>query len=81
MLIGVAAEFADDKAKWQAAIRNHALNWVQLSELAGDNTPVNNQYNITAFPTYFLLDRNGVVIERAESIETIEQKLTALNDL
>ena len=81
VIIGIAAERAEHKPQWLLAVRANNLNWVQLSELKADQGEVNNQYNIAAFPTYFLLDKKGIVLERANSIEKIEQKLTSLGGL
>ncbi|MFD2570198.1 TlpA family protein disulfide reductase [Spirosoma soli] len=80
VIIGIAAEYATDKPQWIRAIKTNDLNWLQVSELASDKGEVNTQYNITAFPIYLLLDKEGIVLERTLSIEQIEQKLTSLGN-
>lgn len=80
-IIGIAAEYATDKPQWTQTIKTNKLSWVQLSELAWDKGEVNTRYNITAFPTYFLLDTEGIVLERSLGVDQIEKKLSILNKL
>lgn len=81
LIIGIAAESEEEKKQWIQAIRVNNLNWVHVSELKGEKGRVNEQYNISAYPTYLLLDKQGVIIERAESIEKIQKRIILLNDL
>lgn len=76
-LIGIAMEQADDKRHWQQAIRQHEANWTQLSELKAAKGVI-EQYNVTAFPTYILLDKQGKVVARASDLALIEAQLKAL---
>ncbi|SMB99146.1 alkyl hydroperoxide reductase/ Thiol specific antioxidant/ Mal allergen [Hymenobacter roseosalivarius DSM 11622] len=76
-VVGIGMEAADDKKLWMAAIRKHQANWTQLSELKGDKGVI-EQYNITGFPTYLLLDKQGIVLERGRDLGPIEEKLKAL---
>ncbi|MBO9638827.1 MAG: AhpC/TSA family protein [Siphonobacter aquaeclarae] len=76
-IVGVAAEFREDKAKWLKAIVNANVHWTQVSELAGDGGKVNIRFNIVDFPAYFLVDANGVLIERSGTLDRIEKVLEA----
>ncbi|WP_426489885.1 redoxin domain-containing protein [Hymenobacter sp. 102] len=76
--VGVAAEDAKDKPAWLQTIRKHHAPGLQLSELAGDATPVLTTYNINAFPTYLLLNPQGVVVARTSDVEELSKALTAL---
>ncbi|MDQ1089142.1 TlpA disulfide reductase family protein [Siphonobacter sp. SORGH_AS_1065] len=78
VIIGIAAEYESDKPQWLKTIRTHKLDWVQVSELKADKGEVNEGYNINAFPTYLLLDKNGIVLERSLSLEPIQQKLSSI---
>ena len=75
VLVGVAAEFASDKVAWQQTIKTNQLAWLHVSELKSDKGEVTEAYNITAYPTYFLLDRDGIILTKANDLEAIEQKL------
>ncbi len=80
-IIGVALEGPREAAKWKQSIRSNQLAWPQLSELKGAESPVLKRYNITAFPTYMLLDRQGMVVARSSDAEEIAHKLATLPDL
>lgn len=76
-VVGIGMEAADDKQLWLAAIRKHHANWTQLSELKGDKGVI-EQYNIKGFPTYLLLDKQGIVVERGTDLGPIEERLKNL---
>ena len=76
-LVGIAMEHAGDKHQWQQAIRESGANWTQLSELNADKGVI-EQYNVTAFPTYILLDKQGKVLARGSDLAAMETKLKAL---
>ena len=76
-VVGIGMEHANDKRLWLQAIRKHQATWTQLSEFMTDGGVI-AQYNITAFPTYLLLDQQGVVIARANELGPIETKLKTL---
>lgn len=80
ILIGIAAESTDDKGIWKRTIKDNNLDWLQVSELKSDGGDVNEQYNIMAYPTYILIDKQGIVLERAKDLEAIERRLKLLND-
>ncbi|GAA4459432.1 TlpA disulfide reductase family protein [Nibrella saemangeumensis] len=81
IIIGLAAEDENDKLKWIRTVQNNNLNWVQLSELKGDGGEVNKLYNITSFPTYLIIDKNGIVLRRLYEIKNVIKLLEDLNDI
>lgn len=80
-IVGIAMEDAGDAGLWKQAIRQHAIPGLQLSELQQAKGPVISGYNVTAFPTYMLLDRQGVLLVRTNTFADITQKLASLTDL
>ncbi len=80
-IIGLAMEDARDAAKWKKAIRQHQVPGLQLSELQQDTGPVISGYNVTAFPTYMLLDPAGALVLRTNDMDDIAKKLVALGPL
>ncbi len=80
-IIGIAAEHDDDREVWLNTIRKHQADWVQLSEFEGDKGSVNTTYNIYQFPTYFLLDKKGTVLGKANNITAVQTLLSGLGDL
>ena len=79
--IGIAMEDASDAPLWKQAIRKYGVPGVQLSELQQAKGPVISGYNVTAFPTYMLLDRQGVLLVRTDTFDDITKKLATLADL
>jgi thiol-disulfide isomerase/thioredoxin len=77
-IIGIGMEAKGDQAIWKKTIRKYEVPGVQLSELQGDEGPVISGYNITAFPTYMLLDPNGLLVMTTSEVDDITKKLASL---
>ena len=79
-IIGIGMEAPGDRTVWKQAIRRYGVPGLQLSELQGDEGPVISGYNVTAFPTYMLLDPKGVLVMSTNDVDDITKKLTTLGD-
>lgn len=79
-IIGIAAEWGDDKETWLKTIEKHEANWIQLTDFRFDQGAVMKAYNIIEFPTYFLVDPKGVVIAKANSFPAIEKAVAEVRD-
>jgi thiol-disulfide isomerase/thioredoxin len=77
-IIGVGMESKGDLAAWKRAIRKHNVPGLQLSELQDADGPVISGYNVTAFPTYMLLDPKGALVVRSNDVDEITEKLVTL---
>ena len=77
-IIGIAMEGPNSAPLWKKAIRQNQVPGLQLSELQGDEGPVISGYNVTAFPTYMLLDPKGVLMMSTNDVDDITKKLTTL---
>ncbi|MGN6395565.1 MAG: TlpA family protein disulfide reductase [Mucilaginibacter sp.] len=47
---------------WKTALRDDQLNWTQVSDLKGNDSPNAANYNITEIPSYYLLDGNWTIL-------------------
>lgn len=76
VLIGIACK--DKETDWRNAITQYQINWPSILNHAGE-TDLSVKYNIEAYPTKILIDRNGNFIEAfvGES-ESFYQKLDSL---
>ncbi|MFT4664173.1 MAG: peroxiredoxin [Polaribacter sp.] len=63
---------------WKNAIQNDGLDWVQVSDLKGFNSPVRDEYDVEALPTNYLLDRNGKIIAKNIDVEDLEGELQGI---
>lgn len=50
------------KERWLKALENDNRTWVNVSSIEGFNTPIAQEYGITALPTNFLIDTEGKII-------------------
>lgn len=80
-IIGIAMEQASSVSLWKKAIRQYQVPGLQLSELQSDEGPVITSYNVTAFPTYMLLDPQGVLVMSTNDVDDVSKKLTTLGAL
>jgi peroxiredoxin len=58
--------FSTDKipTMWQNASKEDNILWTNISDMKGDNGKIKNQYNVQAIPTSFLINKEGIVIEK-----------------
>jgi thiol-disulfide isomerase/thioredoxin len=49
---------------WISAIKQDDLDWTQLSNLKGYKSKTAKDYNISSIPANFLLDENGIIIDK-----------------
>lgn len=50
--------------------KTESLPWINDTELRGWNSSFIEKYNITATPTYFLLDKNNIIIDKPNNFST-----------
>ena len=63
---------------WLQVIERDQLDWVQVSDLMGSDSPVNEKFEVNALPTNYLLDQNGKVLARNIPVEELEDTLSTL---
>jgi thiol-disulfide isomerase/thioredoxin len=63
------------KDKWQQAISEDKMPWIQVSDLKGFKNEVSTYYGIHAIPSNYLVDPNGVIIARNLRGEDLERIL------
>ena len=68
------------KEDWLKAIDQDGLKWLQLSELQGFESPICKEYGIESIPSTFLIDKNGVIINRNLRGTVLRNKLIEIFD-
>ncbi|MEM8906377.1 MAG: redoxin family protein [Bacteroidota bacterium] len=63
---------------WLQVIERDQLDWVQVSDLMGPQSPVNEKFEVNALPTNYLLDQEGKIIAKNIPVEDLEAKLSSL---
>ncbi len=53
-----------NKREWELAAKQDGIIWPNVSDLAGMAGKIKTLYNVQSMPTSFLIDKNGIIIER-----------------
>lgn len=75
-ILGVAAD--NDKAQWLKAIKDDGLPWENVTDLKGNKNDVVFMYGISAYPTNYLIDENGIIIAKDLRGKKLSDKLAEL---
>jgi peroxiredoxin len=63
---------------WKNAIQKDGLEWVQVSDLQGFDSPVMEEFEVKALPTNYLLDQNGRIIAKNIAVADLKGELDEL---
>jgi peroxiredoxin len=74
----ISVSLDDKKQNWFAALAQFNMPWLQVSDIKGFQSVVNDLYHIPSIPKTLLLDKNGVIIATDLRGESLEQKLAEL---
>jgi len=75
----IYAVSADSSAmSWVNAIQRNQLDWVQVSDLNGFESPLMNQLAVNGLPTNYLLDKTGRILAKNINVDELEEKLNQL---
>ena len=77
-IIGISIDRKSDFNLWLNTIKKYNLNWAQFNDEDGK---IANYFNITAFPTNFLLNNKGIIIAKNISIIKLKEFLKEKIDL
>jgi|SRR5690554_711313 len=77
-IIGVSLDRPNQKEQWLKAIEDDGLDWYHVSNLQFWNEPMIKDYNIRAIPATFLLDENGIIIDKNLRGEALRVKMATL---
>jgi len=71
----VAVSLDTNRASWMAFVKKEKLNWLNVSELKGYSGKAEDEYNIYATPTMYLIDRGKKIIAKPITWRELEQAL------
>ncbi len=82
-VLSISLDKLSDKQKWLDAIEEDGLLWNNVSDLLGFESPVAKLYGVTSIPFNFLIDPDGIIIEKNlrghRTEEKIKKHLNLLN--
>ena len=70
--------FDRDRDKWLAAVREHGMGWVQVSDLNGFDNLAAKDYAVQSIPSNFLIDAQGVIVAKNLRGEDLCSKVAEL---
>tara|TARA_R110002020_G_scaffold395034_4_gene605160 strand:- start:711 stop:1847 length:1137 start_codon:yes stop_codon:yes gene_type:complete len=77
-IISVSLDRPKERERWIQAIENDEMDWFHVSNLQYWQDPIVRKYGITGIPATFLLDENGVIIDKNLRGEALEEKMESL---
>jgi peroxiredoxin len=77
-IVGVSLDRPGQKDRWLQAIEDDGLEWHHVSHLEFWQDPVARLYNIQSIPATFILDENGVIVDRDLRGDDLETRIREL---
>ncbi|MBT0609161.1 TlpA disulfide reductase family protein [Aequorivita echinoideorum] len=77
-IISVSLDKAEAKDKWLKAIEDDKMDWYHVSNLQFWQDPIAQMYSVRSIPATFLLDENGMIIDKNLRGPALEQKIASL---
>jgi peroxiredoxin len=75
-IFGVSLD--EDKTKWKNAIRKDKITWIQVNDAGGHEAKTGMDWDISAIPTSFLIDKEGKLIAMDLDGKELEKALKYL---
>ena len=74
---GILSVSLDHKPDWwTTAIKEDHMDWLQVSDLKGDDSPNAVNWSVSEIPTYYLVDSNWTIVARNLNIGNIHFELS-----
>lgn len=77
-IISVSLDKDTQRDQWIKAIQDDEMDWYHVSNLQFWQDPIAAQYNVRSIPATFLLDENGVIIDKDLRGAALEAKIATL---
>lgn len=61
----------ENKNDWEEFSRSYTIPWYNFNELKGWNSTISAAFAINKTPTYFLVDSNGIILEKKHNFDII----------
>lgn len=77
-IISVSLDREGQHDKWIQAIKDDQMDWYHVSNLQFWNDPIAQEYSVRSIPATFLLDENGIIIDKDLRGAALEAKMASL---
>ncbi len=75
-ILGVSLD--EDLSDWQKAVKKDKINWLQVIDKGGWESGTVNQWRISAIPTSYLINKDGLLIAMDLEGKNLEKALQEL---
>ncbi|NLN24093.1 MAG: AhpC/TSA family protein [Bacteroidetes bacterium] len=79
-IISVSLDRPGGRNAWINAIEKDEMDWYHISNLQFWNDPIAKKYGVRSIPATFLLDENGIIIDKNLRGQALHAKLATLFD-
>ncbi len=73
-LVGVNT--GDTPEAYRKGLKEHGVSWI--SAYQGSTTPIAKLYQVRSYPTYYLIDAEGEIVDRGNSAAAMDAKIEML---
>lgn len=77
-LEGFGIALDDNSYKWKSEVKKLNLNWINLSDLKGLNSPFIKAYNISSTPTIIILNKDNIIMAKPKDMAEVHAVLVQL---
>ncbi|MFA6651157.1 MAG: TlpA disulfide reductase family protein [Bacteroidales bacterium] len=67
-----------DKTAWATAVRDQSLPWISVCDGSGIYSPAVTTYNVVEMPTFFIIDRQGNILQRMSNVQEVIREVRTL---
>lgn len=67
-----------NRSDWEKAVRKDTMIWTTVADLKGANGDVAITYDVFFLPTYYIIDKEGIIIDKIMGRGKLDEKITAL---
>lgn len=75
-ILGVSLD--EDQSDWQKAVKKDKISWLQVIDNGGWDSKTVNQWHISAIPTSYLINKEGVLVAMDLEGKELEKALNQL---
>ena len=80
-IISISLDSETQRLAWIKAIKKDQLNWFNISNLKSWNDPIAQLYGVNSIPATFIIDQDGVLIDKQLRGSQLEERIRGLLDL
>ena len=80
-IISISLDSETQRLAWIKAIKKDQLNWFNISNLKSWNDPIAQLYGVNSIPATFIIDQDGVLIDKQLRGSQLDERIRGLLDL